>query len=121
MTRGRFQQLVQDALSELPGEFRLWLNNVEIAIEDEPTVEDLRSVGLEEYELLFGLYEGTPLTERRSDHGMVLPDRIVLFQGDIEAGCDSVAEIVDEVRKTVIHEVAHFFGLGEDEIPPAFR
>lgn len=117
MTRKRFEKLVLDALEELPKQFREKLDNVEIVIEDEPTMEDLESVGLTEDDLLFGLYQGTPLTERTSDYNLALPDRITLFQWDIEQGCETPEEIAEEVRKTVIHEIAHFFGFGEDEIP----
>lgn len=117
MKRRAFEKLVEAALADLPEAFRARLDNVEIVIEDEPSAEDLASVGLEPDELLLGLYEGTPLTERGSDYGMVMPDRILLFQSDIEAVCDSPEQIAEEVRITVVHEVAHFFGLGEDEIP----
>ncbi len=117
MTREGFEKLVRQALAELPEAFRARLQNVEIAVEEEPTAEQLESVGLREDELLLGLYVGTPLTERSSDYGMVMPDRILLFQGDIEQVCASHEEIAEEVRKTVIHEVAHFFGLGEEDIP----
>ncbi len=117
MTRKQFEKLVLKALEDLPQAFREKLDSVEIVVEDEPTIEVLESVGLTEDDLLFGLYQGTPLPERTSDYNLALPDRIVLFQGDIEQGCDSPEEIAEEVRKTVIHEVAHFFGFGEDEIP----
>ena len=118
MTREQFETLVQEALSDLPQEFLDRLTNVEIAVQEEPTPEDLRSVGLRPDELLLGLYEGTPLTERSVTDGLTLPDRILLFQSDIEQICDTPAQIRDEIRKTVVHEVAHFFGLEEDEIPP---
>ncbi len=117
MTRKQFEKLALKALEDLPEEFRKRLDNVEVVIEDEPTIEDLESVGLTEDDLLFGLYQGTPLTQRTSDYGLTLPDRIVLFQWDIEQGCETPEEIAEEVRKTVIHEIAHFFGMGEDEIP----
>jgi predicted Zn-dependent protease with MMP-like domain len=117
MTRKRFEKLALKALEELPEEFRRRLDNVEIVIEDEPTLEDLESVGLTEDDLLFGLYQGTPLTERTSDYSLALPDRIVLYHGDIEQGCDTEEEMAEEIRKTVIHEIAHFFGLEEDELP----
>jgi predicted Zn-dependent protease with MMP-like domain len=117
MTRKRFEKLVLKALEELPEEFRRRLDNVEVVVEDEPTSEDLESVGLTEDDLLMGLYQGTPLTERTSDYNLALPDRIALFQWDIEQCCETPEEIAEEVRKTVIHEIAHFFGMGEDEIP----
>ena len=117
MTRNRFENLALKALENLPEEFRARLDNVEIVIEDEPTLDDLESVGLTEDDLLLGLYQGTPLTQRTSDYNLALPDRIVLFQWDIEQCCETEEEIAEEVRKTVIHEIAHFFGLEEDELP----
>ena len=117
MTRERFEALVNEALSELPEEFRHRLQNEDISVEDEPSAEQLESVGMRADELLLGLYVGTPLTERGHDYGMVMPDRILLFQQDIEQVCRSNDEIAEEIRKTVVHEVAHFFGLEEDEIP----
>ena len=117
MTRKQFEKLVLDALKDLPEEFRSRLDNVEIVIEGEPTREDLKSVGLTEDDLLLGLYHGTPLTQRTSDYAMALPDRIVLYQSDIEDCCETREQIAEEVRKTVIHEIAHFFGLEEDELP----
>src|SRR5450756_268648 len=64
----------------------------------------------------FGLYQGTPLTERRWDHGNVLPDRITIYQGPIEDVSESEDDVVTEVGETLIHEVGHFFGLSEEEI-----
>ena len=117
MTRKQFEKLALAALEDIPSEFRSRLENVEIVIEDEPTLEDLESVGLGEDDLLLGLYQGTPLTQRTTEYGMVLPDRIVLFQNDIEAYCETPDQIPEEVRKTVIHEIAHYFGLEEDQLP----
>lgn len=117
MERAAFEKLVSESLSELPEAFRFRLQNVDISVEDEPSADLLTSLGLAKDELLLGLYEGIPLTERGGDYGMVMPDRIRLFQRDIEAVCSSEEDIADEVRKTVIHEVAHFFGIEEDEIP----
>ena len=121
MTRKRFQALVDRAVADLPEEFRLRRGNLEITSHDQPTAEELASVGLESDELLFGLYEGTPLTERSNTHGMVMPARIIQYQADIEQASASEREIVEEIRKTVIHEVAHFFGIDENEIPPEFQ
>jgi predicted Zn-dependent protease with MMP-like domain len=90
------------------------LNNVEIVIEDEPTPEQIGS--LEDGEELFGLYEGTPLTERGSGYSMALPDKITIFRKPLERACETPEEMADEVRVTVIHELAHHFGIDEDRI-----
>jgi predicted Zn-dependent protease with MMP-like domain len=96
------------------------LDNIEIVIEDEPTAEQLgaggASAGGEDGSELFGLYEGTPLTARGSDYSLVLPDKITIFQRPIERSCATPEEIAEEVRITVIHELAHHFGIEEDRI-----
>lgn len=90
------------------------LDNVEIVVEDEPTTEQLGSH--EGGDELFGLYEGTPLTARGSDYSLVLPDKITIFRRPIERACSTPEEMADEVRVTVIHELAHHFGIEEDRI-----
>lgn len=90
------------------------LDNVEIVVEDEPTTEQLGSH--EDGDELFGLYEGTPLTARGSDYSLVLPDKITIFRRPIERACSTPEEMADEVRVTVIHELAHHFGIEEDRI-----
>lgn len=117
MTRKRFRCLVERALETIPGPFRERLENVEVVIEDEPSDELIRGVGLDpEVDTLFGLYEGTPLPEREHNYGMTLPDRILLFYGPLTDAFPSESELVEEIRTTVVHEVAHFFGLDDDEI-----
>ena len=111
MNRDRFRRLVHRAIDELPLEFRRTFENVAIVIEREPSADDLREAGLEPDEELFGLYVGTPLTERH-DYHMVLPDRILIFQGPHERHF-SGAELETEIRRTVAHEVAHFFGIDD--------
>ncbi len=112
----RFQRLVARALDRLPKQFRDHMENVEVVLVDWPTREELAEAGLEPDEILFGLYEGVPLIERTSGYGMVLPDRITIFRGPIEEACRSDAEIIDEVRITVLHEVGHFFGMTDEEL-----
>ena len=76
----------------------------------------LREMEIEPPDTLFGLYQGTPLTERRWDHGNVLPDRIAIYQEPIEDVSDTGDDVVTEIGETLIHEVGHYFGLSEDEI-----
>lgn len=113
MTRAQFEQLVRQALESIPESLLQHLDNVDIVVEDAPTREQLVGSGREEGNLLLGLYEGLPLTERY-DYGMALPDKITLFQAPIESICDTDEEIEREVRVTVVHEIAHHFGIDDD-------
>jgi predicted Zn-dependent protease with MMP-like domain len=116
MRRADFRRLVSEALEDLPAEFMERMNNVEIVVAGMPTPDqEALSEGGDEEGLLMGLYEGTPLTERGADYSS-LPDRITLFQDNIEAVCESEEEIRDEVRTTVLHEIAHHFGMGEERL-----
>jgi predicted Zn-dependent protease with MMP-like domain len=120
MTRRQFRRLVEKEVDSLPSPFRERMENVEIVIEDEPTDEQIASAGLDpEQDDLFGLYEGTPLPERGHDFAMALPDRIILFYLPLVETFDDEHELAREIRTTVIHEVAHFFGLDDDEIEDA--
>jgi predicted Zn-dependent protease with MMP-like domain len=116
MSRDRFDAIVRQAMREIPREFRNRLHNVEIVIEDDPSPELLAEMGSEEGETLFGLYQGTPLTERSWAHGNTLPDRIVLFRRPLEAACEDEDQLIDEVCLTLIHEAGHYFGLSEAQI-----
>ena len=117
MRRAAFRRLVSRALEDLPAEFLEKMDNIEVVVEDRPTPEQEESAGGDPGEgLLMGLYEGIPLTERSSAYGGVLPDRITLFQENIEAVCETPEEIRDEVRKTVLHESAHHFGIDDDRL-----
>lgn len=107
MGPARFERLVDQALSQIPGAFLDLVENCVLIIEDEPEDTD---------DDLFGYYDGTPLSERSSQYGGVLPDRIVIFRGPILRACADEAEVVEEVRITVWHEVAHFFGIDDDHL-----
>lgn len=114
MERDRFRRLVLRALNGIPPRFSGYLENVAIVIEREPTAEDRAQASVTAHEDLFGLYVGVPLTERTSG-GPSLPDRILIFQGPLERHFAPRA-IPREVRRTVIHEVAHHFGIGESRL-----
>ena len=113
----KFEQLVAEALDDLPPFFQEKLDNVEVLVQPWPTPHDLRSVGLARGHLLLGLYHGIPLTERTQGYNMVAPDTVTLYQGPIEqvAGRDH-ERIREQVRHTVIHDVAHFFGISDDRL-----
>lgn len=116
MQKETFEELVAGAVSGLPEEFSELLDNVEIFVEDWPSREQLKSVGLKDKYDLLGLYEGTPITHRDQGYNLVLPDRITIFQKPLEAQCGSVAEIKREIVRTVKHEIAHYFGLDEERL-----
>lgn len=117
MTRREFEALVREAVRSIPKRFRDRLQNVAVVVEDEPDAALLRDMGLEPPDTLFGLYQGTPLTERTWDYGNRLPDKISIFKGPIEDACEGDEDaIFEEVCATIIHEAGHYFGLSEDEI-----
>lgn len=116
MTRHRFERLVEEALTTIPRRFRREIRNVAVIVEDEPSAELLEEMGIEPPDTLFGLYQGTPLTERSWSPSSTLPDRIVIFQRPIEWACETEDEIVGTIGETVIHEFGHYFGLSEEEI-----
>jgi predicted Zn-dependent protease with MMP-like domain len=112
------ERLVGQALDELPEDFARLLDNVVVMVEEEPTDEDLESVGMsgDEGDELFGLYQGVPLTERDTFYDS-LPDRVVIYAGPIRRAFDDPREAVEEIKKTVVHELGHFFGMEEDQMP----
>jgi len=117
-TRDEFERVVNEALKSLPKRFADLIKNLVITIEDEPTNDDLESIEGDadgDSELL-GIYRGVALTERT--HGMPLvPDEIAVFRGPINRVTGTRHEAVQEVRETVIHELGHYFGLDDDEMP----
>jgi predicted Zn-dependent protease with MMP-like domain len=110
MDSERIMDLALKALESLPDKIRDRLDNVDLVLEDWPSKEQLSLAGLCIPEELLGLYEGVPLTHREN-YGMVLPDKISLFQGPIEMACANDDEIERELRVTLVHEVAHHFGI----------
>ena len=109
MTREAFEEAVSEALDLIPQELAEKMDNVVVLVEDEPTEEQLDG----EQDLL-GIYEGTPLTERDSWWAAgSLPDRITIFRGPTLRMCESEDEVVEEVAVTVVHEIAHHFGIGD--------
>ena len=104
MTREEFEELVAEALDRIPPELMRLLDNVAVFVEDEPDPSDPE---------LLGLYEGTPLTERGEWYAGVLPDRITIFRGPVLRMCASREEVVEETEITVVHEIAHHFGIDD--------
>jgi predicted Zn-dependent protease with MMP-like domain len=118
VSSSEFEKLVGEALDGLPAELAEAVENVSVTIEVEPSAEELEAVGLDpRQDTLFGLYQGVTLPERGLGYTS-LPDRIVVYRLPILEACDSREQIVEEVRLTVRHELGHYFGLDEDELPP---
>lgn len=113
--RQQFEDLVREALAGLPEEFLARLDNVDVVVADNPAAEQLEKNGIGPDGTLFGLYEGIPLTERH-DYSLVVPDKITIFQRPLEGECATEEELIAEVRATVVHEVAHFFGIGDEAL-----
>ena len=116
MTRAQFERHVAEALKTIPKRFRDAMENIAIVVEDEPDPELLEELEADEDDTLFGLYVGTPLTERHWDHGNALPDRIILFQESHEREAEDEEDLVVSIAETLIHEIGHYFGLSEEEI-----
>ena len=92
------------------------MQNIDVVIKDWPTREEVRRAGLPSGETLFGLYQGIPLTKRTSRYGLVLPDKISIYQGPIEASCRTAEEVRHRVRNVVMHELGHHFGISEERL-----
>jgi predicted Zn-dependent protease with MMP-like domain len=107
MDRASFERLVDESLDGIPDELAELVRNVVVLVEDDPPPEDPD---------LLGLYDGVALTERYGDYGMQLPDRIFVFRNPLLAMCETEDELVEEVRITVVHEVAHHFGIDDDRL-----
>jgi len=116
MTREQFRVLVAEAIDSIPERFATHVRNVAIVIEEAPSPALLAEMEIEPPDTLLGLYQGTPLTERRWDHGNDLPDRVLLFQRPIEDDAADDGDVVGVIGETLIHELGHYFGMTEDEI-----
>jgi predicted Zn-dependent protease with MMP-like domain len=114
--RSDFERLVAEALASIPRRFRKAMQNIAIVVEDEPSPDLLEEMEIEPPDTLLGLYQGTPLTERRWDHGNTLPDRVLIFQGPHERDAEDEDDLVVAIGETLIHEIGHYFGLSEEEI-----
>lgn len=119
MSREEFERIVARSLDGLPPHIAEHIDNLAVVVEDEPTEEELLSVGLDpETETLLGLYQGLSLDQRGfGGYDGALPDRIVIYRLPLLEQCADRAELVREIRDTVIHEVGHHFGLDEDDLP----
>ena len=112
MERERFRELVAEVLDALPAKFREHIDNLAVLVEDRPP----REVANSRDGLVLGIYQGVPATQKSVFSMSYGPDRIVLYQKNIEAVCSSDAEIRHEVRQTVLHELGHYFGMDEEQL-----
>ena len=116
VSKARFAELVEKAAAGLPTQFSNALIEVPIEIRDRPSTKMLRSLGLEDDELLLGLYHGRPRTERSIEDSGRLPDVIYIYQEDVELVSENEADLIEQVRTTVLHELGHHFGMSEEDL-----
>jgi predicted Zn-dependent protease with MMP-like domain len=116
MTLTDFERIVAEALDSLPAFIQEKMTNVEVLIEPWPSQQALVRAGVPRGHTLLGLYHGIPLTERTHYYAMVPPDTITLYQHPIERAAGSAENVPERVRHTVIHEVAHHFGISDDRL-----
>ena len=115
MEKSDFERFVLDAVARIPEELRVYLDNVDILVEDLVDPDQLAGHLIEEGDYMLGLYEGVPLTERH-EYSMLLPDKITLFQKAIQEVSSDNDDLIDQIRQTVIHEIAHHFGISDDRL-----
>jgi len=116
VSKTKFAELVEQALEEVPDEFSQFLEEVPIEVCDRPTPRQLESARIGPRGLLLGLYHGRPRTARGVEDSGAMPDVIFIFQEPIQQVCRDEQELVRQVRKTVLHEIGHHFGLGESDL-----
>ena len=122
--RRRFEELVEEALENLPEQFAARLENVDVVVEGQPSRRTLREMEIPQGGTLFGLYQGIPQTERTTAYGAVMPDRIIIYREPIldeaDAMCpedgDFEETVRQVVRRTVLHEIGHHFGLSDEDL-----
>jgi len=116
LSEEEFARLVDEALALLPRQFRQWMENITVDIQPRPTRELTESAEMPPDRRLLGLYHGVPVTEQSVEAPWGLPERIYIFQRNIEAACRTRQEIVQQVRITVLHEIGHHFGFSDEEL-----
>ncbi len=116
LTDEEFTELVTEALADIPKPLRPFMSELIVDIESMPDKLACDSAGIGNPRTLLGLYRGTPLTERSVEQGMRLPDHITIYQHNIERMCRTRRQVVQQIRKTVLHEVGHHFGLTEEDL-----
>ena len=116
MERARFIDLIHQALRDVPPPFRDHLRQIDIVVRGRPSRDDLVAADLAPGESMYGFYRGVPLTERDSGYNLMAPDVIYIYQEPLEEDFGGGAELIAEIRTTVLHELAHFFGIDDDRL-----
>lgn len=116
LTDDQFDQIISRAMDELPQEYIKGLENVVIVQADDPTPEQLEKMKVDHHHILLGLYEGIPLTQRGSGFSGMLPDKITMFKNSILAVVTDDHELFEQVKRTLWHEIAHYYGLDHGRI-----
>lgn len=116
VSQQQFEDLVAVAMDALPKRYQKHLNNVVIVVDDLPTQEQRQKQKLGPHQSLLGLYEGIPLTSRGNNYSLVLPDKITIFKKPIEHMSSSLEELSEQIRHTLWHEIAHYYGLNHHDI-----
>ena len=122
MTREKFEDVAEEVFESLPILFGEKIDNVHISVEDYPSEELMHQVHSSKTALL-GLYQGIPLTHRGTWYGMspTTPDKISLYQANIEAVCKNDEEVAERIKEVLLHELGHYFGMSESEIRSAMK
>lgn len=114
-----FHDMVDSAIETIPENFKEKLDNIIFIAEDFPSESDLSRLGMSDGRYLLGLYSGVPFTHRSTWYSGTVPDRIILFQKNIEPLCNTKEQLKEKIREVMVHEIAHYFGMDEDEIREA--
>ena len=116
MNKEHFAQLVEEAVAKIPRNFRKYLDNIAVIVEDEPSANLKRNLGNSPFSTILGYYHGIPFKHRGPYYGNHPPDVIIIFQKSIETICRTDEEIKEKVKEVVIHEIGHYFGLSEEKL-----
>ena len=116
LSNEQFEQVVQQALDSIPPDFTHYLQDIAVDIEDTPDPQVLRELRLRDPRTLLGLYRGTPLNRRHVDAPCRYPERVIVYKANIERICRTRKQMIDQIRRTVLHEVGHHFGLDENQL-----
>jgi len=116
LSEEEFDRIVRMALDRIPADLSRYLDNLIISVRKRPSRKMLREMNLEVGDALFGLFDGVPLTERSVTSPPLFPDSILLFQEPLEAACETLEQLEEEIEVTIVHEVAHFVGMSEERL-----
>ena len=116
LSQDEFSRLVSEAIATIPPQFASRMENLSVEVHPRPTRQLAGNADVRNWRNLLGLYHGVPLTEKSVDAGVDWPERIYIFQHNIESICDTEDQIVEQVRTTILHEVGHHFGMDEDDL-----